>query len=669
MRIGMNATDQQTLQRAMAALQAGALADAERGFAAFLQRYPKDAAVLNLYGTLLAQMGRWAEAERAIRRAIKAGAVSDATFYNYGLVLKELNRLEDAAAAFSRAISLNPSVPETWNNRGVVLNALDRQREAVSDFLQAARLNPRYAEAHYNAARAFADLNEFDAALVAYNAALQARPDFADALVNRGLLLLDRERYAEAAESLDQAVRLQPALAQAYSALGKALFHLERFDEAKQSLDRALALRPAQRDDLLYRAGTLFELQHFEEALAAYDGILCAHADDVVAITNRGTCLHKMGRFDEALECFAKALALQPDHAEAHYGRGATLFAVEQLEAALESAERTLALKPDMDKALVLKSQLLLAQGRLVEGWALHENRFRLKKGYSHRLNYSAPRWSGEPMDGVLLVWGEQGLGDQVMYAGAIEEARVRVGKLVFEVEPRLVPLFARSFPQVEVVAAKPVPELYDGRIDMHAPVADLSCFLRRSFDAFPVRERGYLVPDPARTEELRRRLRHDRRVIGVSWISRNQFTGESKSARLGDFQPLLRLDEFHFVDLQYGDTAAEREQVARELGFTVERLPDIDNTNDIDGLAALISACDAVVTVSNTTAHLAGALGVPTWVMVPHGHVGYWYWFRGKDFSPWYPRVRVLRCAVGQPWSELAEVIAQEVGKFARSA
>ena len=137
--------------------------------------------------------------------------------------------------------------------------------------------------------------------------------------------------------------------------------------------------------------------------------------------------------------------------------------------------------------------------------------------------------------------------------------------------------------------------------------------------------------------------------MVGLSWISKAPIGGEQKSARLADFAALLRSPGYRFVDLQYGDTGAEREAVERELGIRVERLPDIDNTNDLDGLAALMGACDAVVTVSNTTAHLAGALGRPTLVMVPHGHARIWYWFRDKDESPWYPRVRVRRQQRGQ--------------------
>jgi ADP-heptose:LPS heptosyltransferase len=223
--------------------------------------------------------------------------------------------------------------------------------------------------------------------------------------------------------------------------------------------------------------------------------------------------------------------------------------------------------------------------------------------------------------------------------------------------------LFARSFSGIEVVGATTQSALYGGHVDAQVPIGDLGRYFRRSFEAFPRRERGYLSADQARARELRERLARDGRgVIGLSWLSTAQFTGESKSVPLKDLEPVLRLAGSRFIDLQYGDTSAERESVARALGCTVERLPEIDNKEDIDGLAALITACDAVVTVSNTTAHLAGALGKPTWVMVPHGHVGFWYWFRGHAKSPWYPCVRVIRKPAGQAWTELAQSIAGEV-------
>ena len=150
--------------------------------------------------------------------------------------------------------------------------------------------------------------------------------------------------------------------------------------------------------------------------------------------------------------------------------------------------------------------------------------------------------------------------------------------------------------------------------------------------------------------------------MIGLSWKSQNPQFSEAKSARLGDFVAVLRLPGCRFIDLQYGDTAADRGEVERDLGIRVERLEDIDTTNDIDGLAALMMACDVVVTVSNTTAHLAGALARPVCTFVPHGFARFWYWFRDRDDSPWYPKLRIKRQALGQAWSELISSNVNEV-------
>jgi hypothetical protein len=239
---------------------------------------------------------------------------------------------------------------------------------------------------------------------------------------------------------------------------------------------------------------------------------------------------------------------------------------------------------------------------------------------------------------------------------------------LIVEIEPRLAPLFARSFPGVRVLAM--APELYSGQIDAHEPIAGLGRYLRGSWEDFPTRPEGYLVADRALAAEIRQRLARDSdTVIGLSWLSHNPQLGALKSAQLLDFESLLRRPGCRFVDLQYGDTRAERELVERALGIRVERLPDIDNTNDIDGLAALISACDFVVTVSNTTAHLAGALGKHSFIMVPYGYSRIWYWFMHRKDTPFYPRVHLKRQSAGQSWANLVASVTDDVSQFLRPA
>jgi ADP-heptose:LPS heptosyltransferase len=158
------------------------------------------------------------------------------------------------------------------------------------------------------------------------------------------------------------------------------------------------------------------------------------------------------------------------------------------------------------------------------------------------------------------------------------------------------------------------------------------------------------------------------RAVAGISWRSTHPLYGKLKSAHLTDFRAVLEMPDLHVIDLQYGDTHEERSTAELDLGVIIERIQEIDNTSDIDGLAALITACDVVLTVSNTTAHLAGALGMPTWVLVPYGNARLWYWFQDVSDSPWYPCVRVRHQARRQPWADLVSSTAEEISIFVRS-
>ncbi len=247
----MTPADQQIFERAIVSLQSGALEDAERGFAEFLQRNPEHFAALNLYGVLLTRLARYGEAEGILRRAIDVDARSDATFYNYGIVLKALERSLEAYEAFSKAIAINPSVAESWNNRGTALNDLKRYREAVGDFEKAIALSPQYAEAFYNMGRSFSELDRLDQALAAYDMALKFKSDFADAFGNRGNTLHALKRYEDALASYRRALALRPDHAETLYNCGAVYFMLKQYDEALAAYDSALKIRP----DLKFLAG------------------------------------------------------------------------------------------------------------------------------------------------------------------------------------------------------------------------------------------------------------------------------------------------------------------------------------------------------------------------------------------------------------------------------
>jgi hypothetical protein len=302
--------------------------------------------------------------------------------------------------------------------------------------------------------------------------------------------------------------------------------------------------------------------------------------------------------------------------------------------------------------------------GRLAEGWDEQEWRWRTD-GFRAWMGPAAalPAWDGAPLAGRrLLVRAEQGLGDQVMFATMLPELEAAGGPVAVQCDRRLCPLFARSFPALGF-APFPTPEgeaaERDG-FDLQIPFGSLGRLFRRDERAFPARA-AVLVPDPGRTARLRSRWAEraaGRRRVGLSWRSLSPTSGARRSLALGALLPLLRRDDCLFVSLQYGPTAkAELDGIRDAHGIAIATEPEVEATDDIDGLAALVAALDLVVTVDNATAHLAGAVGAETWVPLPA--VASWRWMIGREDSPWYPSLRLFRQPRRGDWAAVVVRLA----------
>jgi tetratricopeptide (TPR) repeat protein len=359
----------------------------------------------------------------------------------------------------------------------------------------------------------------------------------------------------------------------------------------------------------------------------------------------RGLAFLRAGQLDEAEFALTAAHAGNPAGFDALHFLAVLRQQQGREREALDLVKRALKLRPRSSESLVLHGMLLSHLADPAAAQAI--------SGATY------PRWNGEYVSGTLLVSAAQGLGEQILYASMVPDLVSRADKVVVEVDPRLVDLLARSFPAATM---EPVGAVPPAEVAAQASMASLAGRLRPHWDAFPRREHGFLIPDGARARGLRERLANDGRVvIGLSWKSRKN-SKRADTARLLDFESLLRLPKCRFIDLQHGDTRAERVLIERQLGINVERLDDLDTTKDVDGLAALMAACDIVVTVSNTAAHLAGAIGRPTWVFAPCEPARPWYWFDNRSDSPWYPHVRLKCQANGQSWADLIASHADEI-------
>lgn len=487
-----------------------------------------------------------------------------------------------------------------------------------------------------------------------------------DSLLRRAFALHQQGQAREAEQLYAKVLKADRRQFDALHLLGLLKYQQGDNAEGLRLIGAALKIKPDYADALLNYGSVLSALQRHEEALGYFDRALALNPLSPRALNNRGNSLAVLRRFDEALGCFNRALAIEPGHANTLVNRAYTLLDLGHYSEALADYERALKLRPDDADSQMHMAFAELAMGNFSSGWRRYEWRWKSRHPPTPR-HSTLPRWNGQQVNGTILAWGEQGLGDEIIYTSMIADLARRADSVVLEVEPRLSRLFARSLPGVQVIGrGEPLP----ANVAAQSPLASLGQHLRPTWDAFPRREAGYLVADRDAAARLRRRLSPEgEAIVGLSWVSKSPLFGLFKTAQLIDFASVLRLPNCRYVDLQYGDTLAEREAVAQSAGIAVERLADIDNTNDIDGLAALITACDLVVTVSNTTAHLAGALGKPTLLFVPQSGGRLWYWFNERADSPWYPRMHIRRQKVGQSWKDLVDLAADDVAALVKTA
>lgn len=407
----------------------------------------------------------------------------------------------------------------------------------------------------------------------------------------------------------------------------------------------------------------LAESGELEAALDSYDQAVRLKSGHASAWSNRAMVLARLGRIDEALASHERATRLAPSDAGILMQYGLGLMQAGRLDEASAALEAAVRVDPGNAGAHVNLGYIRLERMEFEAGWPEVDWRWRgpLKPPPSQLR--SRPYWRGAPDGGPLLVWSEQGIGDQVLYGAMLRDLDRMPRAKIVTLDPRLIPAFRREFTRIRFVPERMrVPEsAYAEQI----PIGGLGRFLRRRREDFMRFPPPYLRADPERVRRLRQEPVFSRSpVCGLSWSSVNRRIGREKSLPLEALSEILGLPGLGFVNLQYGDVASELQAVRSRLGVSVESVAGVDPFDDIDGLLALIEACDVVVTTSNSTAHLAGALGKETLQLLPHASGRLWYWHEVDGRSLWYPSVRIFRQAVQDRWHEPVMAVAEYLRK-----
>lgn len=500
------------------------------------------------------------------------------------------------------------------------------------------------------------------------------------------LLAISRERagdFGSAITAYETALRLLPDHAEVANDLGRLAYRLEMKDHAEKFFRHFLTRFPGHHEGCNNLACVLRDRLAYDEAVEILRPAIIANPEVPMLWNTMGTVMAEQGDYVNAEVFFREAVRLDENFAKAIYNLGNARLSQGDAEEALALCERALTQPMGDDERQMMRlslSTILIALGRIGEGWDVYESRLHsAHPDVTHFLIDVEPWTPGASLEGrSLLVVGEQGLGDEVLFANLLPdviEALGPEGRLTIVVEPRLVPLFQRSFPDATVGAHatylktgrtyRTLPFVEDFKVyDLWAPMGSLLREFRRSPGAFRDRV-GFLAPDPERVTHWRRELEKAPAgaKVGLLWKSNIQNGARARFfSPFTDWAPVLKAKGITLVNLQYGDCSEEIAQAERNHGVRIWTPPGIDLKQDLDDVAALCCAMDLVVGFSNATLNLGAACGAPTWLISMPGA-----WTRlGTARYPWYPQVRTFTTPAFGNWVPVMEAVGEAVEAFA---
>lgn len=474
----------------------------------------------------------------------------------------------------------------------------------------------------------------------------------------------------EALACLQRAVEVAPSDAIAHCKRGQLLGALRRWDESLAYFDRGLSLQPGLAPAHLDCGNILQEKGLLEEALASYNRALALQSRYAPALCNRGTVLHRLHRLDESIASYDAALALEPGLEVARFNRSTTLADAGRYAEALEGFERTLALFPNLAVAHWNEALCRLRLGDFARGLPKFEWRWRYADRCLRARDYPQPIWLGQnELTGLtILLYAEQGLGDTIQFSRYVHLLVQRGARVVLEA-PRPLAFFLktlfRDLPGTHAVVTEgdTLPEF-----DCHTPLMSLPLALGTTVQTIPAPV-PYLHVDAIRNATWAQRLgarpmrvsdpRMSRLRVGLAWSGNERHPCDyNRSLTLRQLRILTNLVDVEFIALQNKVRDGDAEELARqEIRYFGTELHDFGDS------AALAANLDLVISVDSAPAHLAGAIGLPVWNLLPCAPD--WRWLLERNDSPWYPSARLFRQSTLRDWDNVLAQVRNHLEAF----
>jgi tetratricopeptide (TPR) repeat protein len=555
--------------------------------------------------------------------------------------LQQAGRLQQAAALYQQVLAADPNQPDALHQFGLLMQRGGALPQARAMMERAVQTRPGDPVFRYNLACALYAMNAWPEAESQTRECLRLQPEWVEAKVTLATILKQTGRLTDAIALYQEALKKQPDHVVGLHNLGLALHEDKQHEAALAPLQRLLTLTPHQAESRFAFADALKFSGRFDEAQAELERILRLAPKHENALRGLADLLQLKNDMSGAEPLYRSILARSPENADIHLGL----------------------------------ATCLLAQGKIAEGW--QEYAWRMQRvfagGFTKKRPFAHSWWQGETLTGkALLTWGEQGIGDEILFAGCIADAIQAGASVALECAPRLQTLFARSFPEIEIFPRPgqpyeaPVAALQTRVFDLQCPTGDLARWFRPSVEHFQI-EAGFLRPDATRVAFWKNWLaaQDGQFSLGVSWRSmardsvRNSFYTD-----LNQWGAIFRTPGISFINLQYGECEEELLEAEQLFGVSIHRPPGLNLKDDLDEAAALTRALDLAIAPKTSVFAMAGAVGTPTWLL----NLDCDWTMLGTDHMPWFPSVEVFAKSWDEPWEPLLGRVAERLAEWVSS-
>lgn len=573
----------------------------------------------------LYQERRFDESINTLDKIINVQPNNYDAYSNKAIILLNLNKIEDAKYCFEKALNIRfdkkiannyikllinqsdwtnaqkindqlinkfGTILDYQKNQAVILRGLKKYNEAIDLYKDLIDKNLNEIDLYLSLGFTFNLIEEYDKAIENYNIALKLKEDFYPAIYNLGISLNNAEKFNEAIGMLEKSLEINPNNPSALLTLASAQIKTNKFAQGKETIEKVFQIDQNLITDKTVYANAIFQL-----------GLMHMNKNED----------------DKALENLNKVLQIDKNHIEANHHLAILALRTKNFQKVPEFY------------------------------------RYRIKRTIRKYGRFDDFDYPEINQNTSLIVGKEQGVGDELILVRLLEDLSLLVKELIYISSKKLHKFISKNVKNIKVVSED---DYLDNENTTYKDFTKINLHSIFNYISDPldiIKNHKYFDIDSEMVKQyVNKYKRNNKKLIGIAWMSKNGADDRKKSLTLHDLHPIFKLQEqFSFVNLQYGDVIQEINQENKNHGAEIQHDDQLDYFDDIYSLAALVKACDVVITCSGVTAHIAGILGVKTFVMVPIFNGRIWYWHQDDAISSWYPSVRLITQNKPDEWKE----------------